>query len=491
MKKALLFAAAATLMCGSALAESVTFDFTTDNPYNWNSLPKDDSGYLDESIKPLKISEAPVTIELDGQIRRLAQNVFGGTTCLLLYNKSTASFTTAEGYKMTDISFYSGTDKISNLYVKSGEAELGEQEPTGGDGWNHASSGVHIDEICRMTYCNTAGPIVISNDGSVAVVTRIEVSYEATSLKEAGLAWSQREFTAYMGENNVYPTLSKVTDAAIEYSSDNEDVATIDQNGKVTLTGVGTAKIIAGCDANSVYDWGEATYTLTVKRQGQKTADFNFTVFESAEGSDIEYIAGFPDILVGTWWTTNPDTSYGSGTQFKPLTITSGGIEITFNYDGSGGHGNVRGTTTTKQNNLQLGGSACMTIKPTDAEAVIYEVGVQGNRKRTAEGLSLLADMTSDADGNIDFDESTQYLMWTPAKEGAACYLDARDGAYIESITVEYGKAGTSGVSGITVDNDNNAPVEFFSLQGMRVANPGTGIYIRRQGSMVNKIVIR
>lgn len=490
MRKSLLLVAAATMFCSVAMAETATFDFTADNPYNWNSLPKDASGYIDDSAKPLKISESPVNITLDGKFRRLAQNVFGGTTCLLIYKETSLTFTSDKGYKMTDITIYSGTDKISELYVSDGEAELGDQEPTGGDGWNHATSGAHIDEIYRMTYCNTAGPIVIGDKGGTQVVTKIEVSYESTSLLEAGLEWSARECTAYMGESNVFPTLTKVTDAVIDYTSDNEDVATVDEAGNVTLVGPGTTKIIAGCDATSKYDWGEASYTLIVKRQGQRTATFDFTKFETVEGSDKEYIAGFPDILVGTWWTTNPDTSYGSGTQFKPLTITADGAEITFNYDGSGGHGNVRGTTTTKQNNLQLGGSSCMTIKGTATGSELYDVTVQGNRKRTAEGLSLLADMKTDENGIIDFDEEAQSLVWTPAQADAVCYLDAPDGAYIESITVEYRSTG-AGVDNVAVEDNTDAPVEYFNIQGVRVSNPENGLYIRRQGSKVNKIVIR
>ena len=36
--------------------------------------------------------------------------------------------------------------------------------------------------------------------------------------------------------------------------------------------------------------------------------------------------------------------------------------------------------------------------------------------------------------------------------------------------------------------NDTNAPVEYFNLQGIRVANPENGIFIRRQGNQVSKV---
>ena len=41
------------------------------------------------------------------------------------------------------------------------------------------------------------------------------------------------------------------------------------------------------------------------------------------------------------------------------------------------------------------------------------------------------------------------------------------------------------------VENDANAPVEFFNLQGIRVDNPSNGLYIMRQGKTARKVIIR
>lgn len=46
-----------------------------------------------------------------------------------------------------------------------------------------------------------------------------------------------------------------------------------------------------------------------------------------------------------------------------------------------------------------------------------------------------------------------------------------------------------SGVENVMAE-DADAPVEWFNLQGIRVANPENGIYIRRQGSKVEKVVL-
>lgn len=56
-----------------------------------------------------------------------------------------------------------------------------------------------------------------------------------------------------------------------------------------------------------------------------------------------------------------------------------------------------------------------------------------------------------------------------------------------------YGCSASAGITDVTIDNDNNAPVEYYNLNGVRVnANDLTsGIYVRRQGSKVSKVAIR
>ena len=48
-----------------------------------------------------------------------------------------------------------------------------------------------------------------------------------------------------------------------------------------------------------------------------------------------------------------------------------------------------------------------------------------------------------------------------------------------------------AGVSDITVDNNSNAPVEYYNLQGVRVSNPTGGLYIRRQGNTATKVLVK
>lgn len=46
-----------------------------------------------------------------------------------------------------------------------------------------------------------------------------------------------------------------------------------------------------------------------------------------------------------------------------------------------------------------------------------------------------------------------------------------------------------AGVDNIAAD-DTQAPAEYYNLQGMRVANPGHGLYIKRQGDKATKVIL-
>lgn len=48
-----------------------------------------------------------------------------------------------------------------------------------------------------------------------------------------------------------------------------------------------------------------------------------------------------------------------------------------------------------------------------------------------------------------------------------------------------------SSVDNIVADNDDNAPIEYYNLQGLRVDNPTGGLYIKRQGNRVTKVIVR
>ena len=59
------------------------------------------------------------------------------------------------------------------------------------------------------------------------------------------------------------------------------------------------------------------------------------------------------------------------------------------------------------------------------------------------------------------------------------------DGAKSHTYVLKYAKAGVE-----NVEIDNNTPVEYYNLQGVKVANPENGIFIKVQGSKATKVVL-
>jgi hypothetical protein len=79
-----------------------------------------------------------------------------------------------------------------------------------------------------------------------------------------------------------------------------------------------------------------------------------------------------------------------------------------------------------------------------------------------------------------EFDENGSAI-----KDSDGNYANAKSG--YEYIYIYFPEE--TSVSNIAVDE--NAPVEYYNLQGVRVANPSNGIYIQRQGNQAKKVLVK
>lgn len=93
---------------------------------------------------------------------------------------------------------------------------------------------------------------------------------------------------------------------------------------------------------------------------------------------------------------------------------------------------------------------------------------------------------------SLQFDLSTIPSSLIPDKNKLrviAAVVDAR-GIVLNCAKNEINDFEDTGVEGV-MDSDDNAPVEFFNINGVKVSNPSNGIFIRRQGGKTSKIVVR
>lgn len=89
------------------------------------------------------------------------------------------------------------------------------------------------------------------------------------------------------------------------------------------------------------------------------------------------------------------------------------------------------------------------------------------------------------------------------SRAGATHYKEDATSTYVVEIpagaakttVINFSNSPTSGIDDIEItyedDDNSDKPVEYFDLQGRRVSNPAPGIYIRRQGSKAEKILIQ
>ena len=90
----------------------------------------------------------------------------------------------------------------------------------------------------------------------------------------------------------------------------------------------------------------------------------------------------------------------------------------------------------------------------------------------------------------------TWVKLYVDTADGPRIYINGADSETSYDVqfnlnTSEVMVKKAAGVSNIVVDN-NNAPVEYFNLQGVRVANPAAGqLVIKRQGTEVSKMLVK
>ena len=106
-----------------------------------------------------------------------------------------------------------------------------------------------------------------AENSSVKTLPRIyrKITGDTPVLEDAELAYEVETFTATIGEDNEFPVLSNPNELPVTYTSSDEGVATIDEDGNITLVAAGETTITATSDETSKFKAGEASYLLVVE----------------------------------------------------------------------------------------------------------------------------------------------------------------------------------------------------------------------------------
>lgn len=303
------------------------------------------------------------------------------------------------------------------------------------------------------------------------------------SLEDPALAFPQTSYTIKFGEEFTAPELTKTTDATPKYTSSNEEVATVDAaTGAVTVLAIGTTTITATVDATDTFKAGNASYTLVVEDpstfwapdcKDKTNPEFTFEVISGElDPWTIEDRYG----LKASAFKNNAANVSDAVAASPVLDFTEYTAPITLNYR--------QALNQFKINNT--------LIDCTD-EAIAPYVSIVAQIEGETEWAQI-GKVNAPASFSWNFYDGTEIdlaqfagkkvkigFRYTSTAECAGTWE-------VDHVVVKAQRI-TTGITNI--EADTNAPVEYFNLQGVRVENPENGLYIRRQGNKVSKVIIK
>lgn len=156
---------------------------------------------------------------------------------------------TMAGATMSKIQFtMNGSYSASDITLNAGDGTYSKGTWTGesSEVKFRATAQVRIDEI-KVTYTSSS------------------TVYTSLPAPKAELSYAETEYDAALGRSFTKPTLTNTNGVTVTYESEDEDVATVDEEtGDVTIVGIGTTTITASFAGNASYRKNSASYTLNV-----------------------------------------------------------------------------------------------------------------------------------------------------------------------------------------------------------------------------------
>lgn len=440
-----LFIAMLALVCGGVNAQT-SIDFTKCTPTLDTKV-----GYTLEAegftftAQKEKGSTVPTKNSTYNDLRHYAKNTL-----------------TISGAKMTQIVFTmsdQGKKQWANLTASTGSVTVDKEAGT--TTWAYAEGATSV--TLTVGDKNDNGSNTTKTAGQFDINSAVFITEgSGTSKKSADLAFSETTINYEAGTTFAAPTFSKATTATISFTSDNEEVATINSEGIISLGGSeGKAIITAKSEENDAYYAGSATCTVYV---------YHMNIYKQA----TEVKSGKGYLLVAK----------RDGNTYYAMPVNSNGK----NY----GYAN---TIKLEEDASQI------TIKSSYNDEFVF----------TAEGTSGYSIKDSNDKYYIqkgtytNFQFSDEPGTWTvePQTDGTfkiemnGYYVQFGDGTYTSFGVYNVAKDNTvmpylyeiddtaTGISTITTDTAANAPA--YNLAGQKVSSSYKGVVIKAGKKFVQK----
>ena len=373
----------------------------------------------------------------------------------------------------------------TNFYIKAGDKYLswtsGNVCVESADGYalsiniedTGATTIASVADSSRRLQYNASNPRFAFYTSSQTAIQLYKEDNNGTVLNDPDLSFTQTEFRINIGETFEAPTFVNPHELPVIWESSNEGVASVDENtGVVTVYPVaGTTTISASFAGNDEYKAGNASYTLTV-----------------IDPNIVEYT---DELIVSLF--KNASGVYPTGTTYMDCSYTSSSTGITYSANMAGDKSSIQLRSSNSNSGIVITANpngytlTKVEVEWNNGTTSDRQLAVYGNTTAYEKAAGLYTAATQgDELGNLTYNTTTYIDVTDPYK-----YIGLRSvsGAqYISKITLTYSLGTSTGVE--SVDSETNAPKEYYNLQGVRVENPGKGLYIVHQGSKTSKVIL-
>ena len=330
----------------------------------------------------------------------------------------------------------------------------------------------------------------------------IEVTYtpDLGGKQECGLSFSEKNVEGVLGEKFVGPTLTNPNKLPINWTSSNADVASIDQEGKLTLLKGGITTITASTEGNDEYAAGNARYSLTVIPTAQNLAQMKEVAPNVYDRVKVTFPATVTFANGSYAYVIDSEGNAGCFNNIKNKNSTSTSVTTMYKV------GNVipagwiatnatvyesviwEGVPESVTENVEVVYPEVTSVTPEDADRVVILKNV--TFEKVASGTTKAFGQTPD---NQSYEFQDTYD--TPTVPGGTYdvtvlvkYSKVKTTEYFYLVPLAYQKASENKVEATDI---KDADESFYDLSGKKVENPEHGIYVKVSKNKTSKVILK
>lgn len=288
-----------------------------------------------------------------------------------LYKNSTTTFACSAG-NITMIEFIGVSGKPASGFAAPDEGNF-------------------VTDGNNATWTGNAASIAFIASNEQVRATKIFVSYKEDSRAEAGLEYETEEVEKVVGDEPFTNALTNPNSLNVSFTSSDESVAEVAENGQVTIKAEGTTTISAVFEGNEIYKPATVSYTLTVA-----------TPVAPFDGDYFVKVTSANDLASGEYLIVYADGLLAFNGALETLDAVGNTISVVFD------HGKIQGTN--------------------EVLAALFTLDVTEGTIQSASGMYI--GQTSDANG-LAASAETAYTNTISFDEEGNANIISSGGAYL------------------------------------------------------------